>query len=70
MSRSKIKGQGHHGQKLLSHPHCQCTVRLAPYAVRCKWPHAAADDTIPSPPWGDGVTAVHTDGGLRAVYVW
>jgi len=30
---------------------------------------AAADDTIPSPPGGDGVTAVHADGGWRAVYV-
>jgi len=31
---------------------------------------SAADDTIPSPPKGDGVTAVHTDCGLRAAYVW
>ena len=41
-------------EKLLSHPHWQCIVRRAPYAVRCKWRHRAADDTTPSPTWGDG----------------
>jgi len=39
MSRSKVKGQDHQGQKnekLLSHPHWQCIIRRVPYAVRCK----------------------------------
>jgi len=29
--------------------------------------HTAADDSIVWPPEGDGVTAVHVDGGLRSV---
>ena len=52
MSRSKVKGQGHQGQKhekLLSHPHGQCIVRHAP--SRCK-----QQQTIPLwPPAGDGL---------------
>ena len=36
------------------------------YAVR-RTQQAATDDTIAWPP---GVTAVHADGGLRAVCVW
>jgi len=46
--------------------HC----KRAPYAVRCKQRQAAVDNTIPSPPEGDAVTAVHADGGWRAVYIW
>jgi len=29
--------------------------------------HTAADDSIVWPPEGDGVTAVHVEGGLRSV---
>jgi len=38
------------------------------YVVRSKG--AAGDGTILWLPRGDGVTGVHDDGGLRAVYVW
>jgi len=70
MSRSKVRSPEKRNEKLLSHPHWQCIVRRVPYAVRCKWHHAAADDTIPLPLGDDGVTAVHADGDLRAAYVW
>jgi len=68
MSRSKVKCQGHQGQKnekLLSHSHLQCTVRRR---VRCR-PYAASSSRRLHcvATGGDGVTAVHVDGGLRAV---
>ena len=66
MSRSKVKGQGYQGQKkrktAKSSP---LTMHCKACAVRCK--RQAADGSIPWPP---GVTGVHADGGLPAVYVW
>ena len=59
----RVKGQSHHGVFL---PIDNALWGVA-YAVRCKWRHPAADGTIPSLL---GVTAVHADGGLRAVCVW
>jgi len=71
MSRSKVKGQGQQGQKKRK------TAESFPLTMHNKacavgrTQQSAADETIAwLPAGGDGVMAVHADGGLRAVYVW
>jgi len=64
----KVKGQGH--QRGFP-PHWQCIVmHCVCRTLQMTTCHPAADETIASQPGGDGVTGVHADGGLHAVYVW
>jgi len=74
-SNVRVKGQGHRGQKktkkMPSHPHWQMTVHgkatraLRTYTARSsRWLHCVATGGR-----GDGMTAVHVDGGLRVVFV-
>jgi len=69
MSRSKVKvTMDKTGKTAASSPltrHCEaCAVHCS---VWSKWRHAEVYRTIPLPP---GVTGVHADNGLHAVYVW
>jgi len=63
--RSKVKVTRYKkDKKQLSHPHWRCIVRRD---VRCK-PYAARSSRLHCVAAGrDGVTAVHVNGGLRAV---
>jgi len=65
MSRSKVKVIGI--KKRETAESSPLTMQGKAGAVRRT---VAADDTIASTPGVDGVTAVHADDGLLAVYVW
>ena len=68
MLRSKVKVQGHRGQKNEKNAESSpLTMHAKATRALGRTLHAAADDSIVWPPVGDGVTAVHVDGGLHAV---
>jgi len=67
-SNVKVKGQGHPGQETTKC--CVIPIDNAWSGDACavgRTLHAAAAESIVWPPGGDGVTAVHADGGLCAV---
>jgi len=69
--RSKVKAtRDNINEKLLSNTHWQCILRPAPYALRCKWRQSDVRWHRYVAAGGDGVTAVHAEGGVRDVYVW
>ena len=61
-SNVKVKGEGHQGQETKTAESSPLTVHTKACAVG-RMQQAATDDTIAWLTMGDGVTAVHADGG-------
>jgi len=65
---SKVKGQGHQGQ--IRENYCIIPTDNALQRVRRTQQRCIRRRDHSVTAVGDGVTAVHAVGGLRAVYVW